>query len=104
MRWASAALAVFAAFAAGCGGKGGVEPVALSACTQLHYGGGAKPDVVVVSDLPRRGVSAETAAFSADAIELVLRRHGFRAGDYRVGYQLCNDSVGDDPYDPRACR
>jgi branched-chain amino acid transport system substrate-binding protein len=104
MKWASAALAVFAAFVAGCGGKGGAEPVALSACTQLRYGGGDKPDVVVVSDLPRRGVSAETAAHTADAIEFVLRRHGFRAGDYRVGYQLCNDSVGDEPYDPRACR
>lgn len=104
MRWASAALAVFAAFVAGCGGKGGAEPVALSACTQLRYGGGDKPDVVVVSDLPRRGVSAETVAHTVDAIEFVLRRHGFRAGDYRVGYQSCNDSVGDEPYDARACR
>jgi branched-chain amino acid transport system substrate-binding protein len=104
MKWAPAAFAVFAAFVAGCGGKGGAEPVALSACTQLRSGGGDKPDVVVVSDLPRRGVSAETATHSVEAIELVLRRHGFRAGDYRVGYQSCNDSVGDDPYDPRACR
>jgi branched-chain amino acid transport system substrate-binding protein len=104
MKWAPAALAVFAAFVAGCGGKGAAEPVALSACTQLRSGGGDKPDVVVVSDLPRRGVSAETATHSVDAIEFVLRRHGFRAGDYRVGYQSCNDSVGDEPYDPHACR
>lgn len=104
MKWAPAALLVFAALAAGCGGKGGAEPVALSACTELRSGSGDKPGVVVVSDLPRRGVSAETAAHSADAIEFVLRRHGFRAGDYRIGYQLCNDSVGDEPYDSRACR
>jgi branched-chain amino acid transport system substrate-binding protein len=104
MKWAPAALLVFAVLAAGCDGKGGAEPVALSACTELRYGGGDKPDVVVVSDLPRRGVSAETARFSVDAIEFVLRRHGFRAGDYRVGYQSCNDSVGDEPYDQRACR
>jgi branched-chain amino acid transport system substrate-binding protein len=105
MKWASAVLAVFAAFvAAGCGSKDGAEPVPLSACTQLRYGGGDKPDVLVVSDLPRRGVSAETASHSVDAIEFVLRRHGFRAGDYRVGYQSCNDAVGDEPYDPRACR
>jgi branched-chain amino acid transport system substrate-binding protein len=44
------------------------------------------------------------AAHSVDAIEFVLRRHGFRAGHYRVGYQSCNDSVGDEPYDPRSCR
>jgi branched-chain amino acid transport system substrate-binding protein len=103
MKWAPAALLVFAALAASCGGKSGAEPVALSACTELR-GGGDKPDVVVVSDLPLRGVSAETARFSVDAIELVLRRHGFRAGDYRVGYQSCNDSIGDEPYDPRSCR
>jgi branched-chain amino acid transport system substrate-binding protein len=104
MKWAPAALVLIAVFAAACSGKGGVEPVALSACTELRFGGGDKPDVVVVSDLPLRGVSAETAAHSVDAIEFVLRRHGFRAGDYRVGYQSCNDSVGDEPYDPRACR
>jgi branched-chain amino acid transport system substrate-binding protein len=103
MKWAAAALLVFAALAAGCRGKSGAEPVALSACTQLHDGGN-KPDIVVVSDLPLRGVSAQTAAFSVKAIEFVLRRHGFRAGDYRVGYQSCNDSVGDEPFDPRACR
>jgi branched-chain amino acid transport system substrate-binding protein len=104
MKWAPAALLVFAALAAGCGGKGGAEPVALSACTELRSGAGGKPDVVVVSDLPLRGVSAETARFSVDAIEYVFRRHGFRAGDYRVGYQSCNDSIGDEPYDERSCR
>src|SRR5262245_59653442 len=104
MKWASAALLVFAALAAGCVGKGGAAPVALSACTELRYGGGDKPYVVVVSDFPLRGVSAETARFSINAIQFVLRRHGFRAGDYRLGYQSCNDSVGDEPYDPRACR
>jgi branched-chain amino acid transport system substrate-binding protein len=104
MKWAPAALLVFAALAAGCGGKRGADPVALSACTELRSGGGDKPDVVVVSDLPLRGVSAGTARFSVDAIELVLRRHGFRAGDYRVGYQSCNDSIGDEPYDERSCR
>jgi branched-chain amino acid transport system substrate-binding protein len=104
MKWAPAALLVFAALAASCGGKGGAEPVALSACTELRHGGGDKPDLIVVSDLPLRGVSAETAAHSVDAIEFVLRRHGFRAGHYRVGYQSCNDSVGDEPYDPRSCR
>jgi branched-chain amino acid transport system substrate-binding protein len=104
MKWAPAVLLVLAAVAVGCGAEGGAEPVALSACTQLRYGGGGKPDVVVVSDLPLRGVSAETAGFSVNAIEFVLRRHGFRAGDFRVGYQSCNDSVGDQPYDTRACR
>ena len=39
-----------------------------------------------------------------EAIELVLREREFRAGEYRVGYQSCNDTVGDEPYDPLRCR
>ena len=39
-----------------------------------------------------------------DAIELVLRQRNFRAGDLRVGYQSCNDTVGDEPYDTSLCR
>jgi hypothetical protein len=29
----------------------------------------------------------------ADAIRFVLRRHGYRAGEYVVGYQSCDDST-----------
>ena len=39
-----------------------------------------------------------------DAIEFVLRKREFRAGELRVGYQSCNDTVGDEPFDPSLCR
>ena len=39
-----------------------------------------------------------------EAIERVVRSHGFRAGNHRVGYQSCNDTVGDEPFDPLLCR
>jgi branched-chain amino acid transport system substrate-binding protein len=39
-----------------------------------------------------------------DTIEFVLREREFRAGELRVGYQACNDTVGDAPYDPPTCR
>ena len=39
-----------------------------------------------------------------DAIEFVLRQRGYRAGDHRVGYQSCNDTVGNEPYDTLLCR
>jgi branched-chain amino acid transport system substrate-binding protein len=88
----------------GCGDKDGVEPVASRSCTELLYEGGGKPDVIVVSDFPRRGIGADTTKLMVDAIEFVLRRRDFRAGDYRVGYQSCNDTVGDEPYDEYLCR
>jgi branched-chain amino acid transport system substrate-binding protein len=103
MRWAAAVL-VLGAFLAGCGGKDDAEPVTLSGCTEVLSGGGGKPDVLVVSDLPRRGVGADTTKVMVNAIEFTLRQHRFRAGDYRVGYQSCNDTSGDEPYDSQLCR
>ncbi|MGZ8708499.1 MAG: ABC transporter substrate-binding protein, partial [Gaiellaceae bacterium] len=63
-----------------------------------------EPDVIVVSDLPLRGVGAKTTKRMVDAIELVFRERGFKAGKYRVGYQSCNDTVGDEPFDPLLCK
>jgi branched-chain amino acid transport system substrate-binding protein len=81
-----------------------VEPVASRQCAPLVYEGDGEPDVIVVSDLPRRGVGAETAEQMIGAIEFVLRKRGFAAGERRVGYQACNDTVGEEPYDPGLCR
>ena len=63
--------------------------VAAPACSGVLAGAGA-PQRLIVSDLPlqRPGV-----AYLADAIAFVLRRHGFRAGRFSVGYQSCDDST-----------
>ena len=105
MRLTAAALFVLlAGIAAACaGGGGGVEPVATSLCGKLMYEGEGEPDVVIVSNLPLRGEAAPIAHQMVDAIELVLRRREFRAGDLRVGFQSCNDIVGTRP-DASVCR
>jgi branched-chain amino acid transport system substrate-binding protein len=97
-------LAVLAGLAVGCGGTKDVSPLTLSACSELLYRGEGKPDVIVVSDFPRRGIGAETTKLMVDAIEFVLRQRHFQAGEHRVGYQSCNDTLGDEPYDPRLCK
>jgi branched-chain amino acid transport system substrate-binding protein len=102
---AAVLLVLFALLGAACaGGEDGVDPVAASSCAALLYEGEGEPDVVVVSDLPRRGIGAETARLMIEAIELVLREREFRAGDHGVGYQACNDTVGEEPFDPGLCR
>jgi DNA-binding SARP family transcriptional activator/ABC-type branched-subunit amino acid transport system substrate-binding protein/DNA-binding beta-propeller fold protein YncE len=53
--------------------------------------GGAKPDVLIASDLPLQGPA--TVRLLPTAIEVVLRLHHFRAGRYAVGYQSCDDST-----------
>jgi branched-chain amino acid transport system substrate-binding protein len=104
VKWAAAVLVVLVALVVGCGDKDSVEPVALRACTELLYEGGGKPGVIVVSDFPRRGIGADATRAMVEAIEFVLRRRGFRAGSHRVGYQSCNDALGDAVYDEQLCR
>ena len=94
---------VVAWLATGCGSDAGVESVATTSCSRMLYEGDGKPDVVVVSDFPLRGTHQSSKPM-VDAIEFVLRQRGFRAGEHRVGFQSCNDTVGDEPYDTLLCR
>jgi branched-chain amino acid transport system substrate-binding protein len=50
-------------------------------------------DVLVVSDLPLQGGSRVRTTQMSQAIAFALRRHGFRAGRFRVAYQSCDDSL-----------
>lgn len=96
---------LLAAVAAGCsGGGGGAEAVAATSCGRVLYEGTGKPDVVIVSDFPLRGIGAENTRQMVRAVELVLRERAFRAGEHRVGYQSCNDTVGDEPFDTLLCK
>ena len=105
MKSAAAVLVASGAFLVGCASNNdAVEPIASRSCSELLYAGGDKPDVIVVSDFPRRGVGADFTKLMVDAIEFVFRQRDFRAGDYRVGYQSCNDTLGDEPYDEHLCR
>src|SRR5262249_47612386 len=63
-----------------------------SACGDVESGG-QTPDLLVASDFPLQGSSAEQTLPMAAAIRFVLRRHHFRTGKYTVGYQSCDDST-----------
>ncbi|HJR94003.1 MAG TPA: hypothetical protein VJ807_01105 [Gaiellaceae bacterium] len=79
------------------GGDSGVEPVAITACGPLVYEGEGEPDVVVVSNMPLRGRFVPHTPGLVDAIAFVLRKREFRAGELRVGFQSCDDTVAGDP-------
>jgi branched-chain amino acid transport system substrate-binding protein len=96
-------LSSVAALSACAGGGDGAKPVATSACGPLVYEGEGKSDVVVVSDNPRRGEHAAATKEIVDAIEFVLRRREFRAGELRVGFQSCDYTVGGE-LDAGQCR
>jgi ABC-type branched-subunit amino acid transport system substrate-binding protein/streptogramin lyase/predicted Ser/Thr protein kinase len=63
-----------------------------AACGRPIYAGKGDPQYLVVSDLPLRLADFPVRAMT-QAIELVFRQRGFRAGPYSVAYQSCDDST-----------
>jgi branched-chain amino acid transport system substrate-binding protein len=98
------------ALAAGAGsawvsiaGAPGDGTLPASSCTEVASGG-SDPDVLIASDLPLQGPEGATYRALADSIRFVLRDNGFRAGEYTVGYQSCDDSTAQSGrYEDRKC-
>jgi branched-chain amino acid transport system substrate-binding protein len=89
-------IALLALVAAGCGGSdGGGAPEALpsSSCTAIEYEGDGDPDYLIVSDLPLQGASRTQTLQINDAIRYQLKQINFKAGDYNIGFQACDDST-----------
>jgi len=88
---------VAAAFiAAGCGGdSGGGAPEALpsSACTGIEYKGDGDPDYLIASDLPLQGSSRTQTEQIIAAIRYQLEQQDWKAGDYKIGFQSCDDAT-----------
>ncbi len=90
-------VAVAALVAAGCGGDdgGGGAPEALpsSSCTAIEYEGDGEPEYIVASDFPLQGSSRTQTEQIVAAIRLELDNRGWQAGDYKIGFQSCDDST-----------
>jgi branched-chain amino acid transport system substrate-binding protein len=69
-----------------------VTPVSSATCGPVQYEGAAPAQALIVSDLPLRGASSKRSQQMNDAIRLVLRAAGWRAGARRVAFQACDDS------------
>ena len=89
-------IALVALVAAGCGGSGGgsaPEALPSSSCTAIEYEGDGNPDYLLVSDLPLQGASRTQTLQINDAIRYQLKAAGFKAGDYKIGFQACDDAT-----------
>jgi branched-chain amino acid transport system substrate-binding protein len=71
----------------------GLETLPAGACSAAIYAGSGQPDALIVSDLPMQRDDATATLAMVQAIEFVLRRHGFRAGRHRIAYQACDDAT-----------
>jgi DNA-binding SARP family transcriptional activator/ABC-type branched-subunit amino acid transport system substrate-binding protein len=83
---------------------GGLRALPASICSPIYYQPGGRPRFLVASDLALQGPPAPLANQMSEAIQLVLRSNGFRAGRYALGYQACDDStVSEGPLAERKC-
>jgi branched-chain amino acid transport system substrate-binding protein len=76
-----------------------------STCGPLFYKGSGKPKFTIVSDLPLQGAGRAQNLLMGQAIRYVLEsQYKFKAGNYTVGYQECDDSTAQaGRYDPAIC-
>ena len=90
-------IAALALVAAGCGGDddGGGEVTALpsSSCGALQYEGEGDPDYILASDFPLQGSSRTQTEQIVAAIQFELEQRGWKAGDYNVAFQSCDDAT-----------
>ena len=92
-------IAALALVAAGCGGGdgdgGGGEVTALpsSSCTAIEYEGEGDPDYLLASDFVLQGSSRTQTEQIVAAIRLELANREWKAGDYNIAYQSCDDAT-----------
>jgi len=81
-----------------------VQALESERCSSLYYGGEGSPEALIVADLPlQHGVYGTTSPM-VDAMTLALERRDYKAGQYRVGLQVCNDATKDNVVaDPLTC-
>jgi branched-chain amino acid transport system substrate-binding protein len=89
-------VSALALVAAGCGGGGGggaPEALPSSSCTPLVYEGDGDADYIMVSDFPLQGSSRTQTEQIVAAIKYELEQRNYKAGDYNIGYQSCDDAT-----------
>jgi branched-chain amino acid transport system substrate-binding protein len=89
-------VAVLALVASGCGGgDDGAEVTALpsSSCTALEYEGEGDPDYILASDFPLQGSARNQTTQIVEAIRFELGEREWKAGDYNIAFQSCDDAT-----------
>jgi branched-chain amino acid transport system substrate-binding protein len=90
-------VAALALVASGCGGGGGgggdVTALPSSSCTGIEYEGEGDPDYLIASDFPLQGSSRTQTEQIVAAIRLELQNRDWKAGDYNIAFQSCDDAT-----------
>jgi branched-chain amino acid transport system substrate-binding protein len=96
--------ALAAVLAGGDAKSPALRTIAAERCLALHYQGPGSPDRLIVADLPIQPGVLDTTRSMVDALTLALEHRHYKAGQYRVGLQVCNDATADNVVaDPVTC-
>jgi branched-chain amino acid transport system substrate-binding protein len=77
----------------GGGGGGTVTALPSSSCGPLEYEGEGSPQLIIASDLPLQGSSRTQTEQIVGAIRFLLKQQNYKAGDFNVAYQSCDDAT-----------
>jgi branched-chain amino acid transport system substrate-binding protein len=108
------AFGIAALLLTGCGGgDDGQEPdvpparaLDASGCSPVAYGGPGRPDLLIAGSNALQGQYLDHGVQVSQALKLVLAERDWRAGDYNVGLQVCDETTAamSDDSDPERCR
>jgi len=68
----------------------GAKPLPASSCSAIQNPGG---QYLIASDLPLQGSGRTQTVQMTKAIAFILKQHGWKAGNYSLAYQSCDDST-----------
>jgi branched-chain amino acid transport system substrate-binding protein len=79
--------------------------VESAGCSPISYGGEGRPDYLIATITTLQGTYTGHGVQITQALKMVLGERGWRAGDYGVGLQVCNEvPPGGDAPSPAKCR
>jgi branched-chain amino acid transport system substrate-binding protein len=80
------------------------RPVAAPICSDVTYGGPGRPRLLIVVSSGFQGVYKGHGVQTAQAMKMVLAERGWRAGDYTIGMQACEETSAEtDLPSPEKC-
>jgi branched-chain amino acid transport system substrate-binding protein len=81
------------------------SPIESSGCSPVSYGGEGRPDFLIAASTVLQGQFVDHGVQISQALKLVLADRHWRAGEYSIGLQLCDETTaGGDESDPAKCR
>jgi branched-chain amino acid transport system substrate-binding protein len=109
--FAVSALAVAVFALTSCGGspeKAAAPPparsIASSGCSPVTYGGEGRPQFLIAASTTLQGQFKDHGVQIAQALKLRLAQRNWKAGDYRIGLQVCDETTAESDFaDPKKC-